>query len=122
VKLVRSREVHPYDLLGISSVLLTQAAATRLSETLSEALAKCPPMTIVIKRPLVTEKGVTKKEEERRCASKWRADANKIQVKAGGREAFQGESGRRPDGERSTASCGGGDVSRAIARTGKRLT
>jgi len=40
-------------------------------------------MTIhdVLKRPLVTEKGVTKKDEERTLCFEVHADANKIQVK-----------------------------------------
>ena len=39
IQVVRSHEVHPYHLLGAKRVLLTQAAATRLSE----ALAKSAP-------------------------------------------------------------------------------
>ncbi len=35
----------------------------------------------VLKRPLVTEKGVTKKDEERTLCFEVHADANKIQVK-----------------------------------------
>ena len=54
----------------------------------------------VIRRPIVTEKGVTKKDEaERRCASKWLPDANKTQIKAGRREGVQSEGGGRADGE-----------------------
>jgi large subunit ribosomal protein L4 len=37
VELVRSHEVHPYHLLGAQRILLTQAAATKLSETLAKS-------------------------------------------------------------------------------------
>jgi large subunit ribosomal protein L4 len=36
VNLVKSNEVHPYHLLGAASVLITKAAATRLSESLAK--------------------------------------------------------------------------------------
>ena len=37
---VRSHEVHPYHLLGATRVLLTQAAASKLSETLAKSAPK----------------------------------------------------------------------------------
>jgi len=37
---VRSHEVHPYHLLGAPRVLLTQAAASKLSDTLSKSAPK----------------------------------------------------------------------------------
>ena len=37
VQVVRSHEVHPYQLLGAGRILLTQAAATKLSETLAKS-------------------------------------------------------------------------------------
>lgn len=40
VVLVRSHEVHPYQLLDAKRVLLTQAAATKLSETLAKSAPK----------------------------------------------------------------------------------
>lgn len=40
VELVRSHEVHPYHLLGASRILLTQAAAAKLSETLAKSAPK----------------------------------------------------------------------------------
>jgi large subunit ribosomal protein L4 len=40
VLVVRSHEVHPYHLLDATRVLLTQAAATRLSETLAKSAPK----------------------------------------------------------------------------------
>jgi len=48
-------------------------------------------MTIyeVIKRPLVTEKGVTKKESERTLCFEVAPDANKVQVKAAVEHLFK---------------------------------
>jgi len=45
VVIVRSHEVHPYQLLDAKRVLLTQAAATKLSETLAKSASKkeAPP-------------------------------------------------------------------------------
>ena len=37
VEVMRSHEVHPYHLLGAKRVLLTQAAASKLSETLAKS-------------------------------------------------------------------------------------
>lgn len=43
VLLVRSHEVHPYHLLDAGRVLLTQAAASKLSETLARSAPKSKP-------------------------------------------------------------------------------
>jgi len=43
VLLVKSHEVHPYHLLGANRVLLTQAAASKLSETLAKSAPKSKP-------------------------------------------------------------------------------
>lgn len=40
VDVVRSHEVHPYQLLGAGRILLTEAAATKLSETLAKSAPK----------------------------------------------------------------------------------
>jgi ribosomal protein L4 len=40
VLVVRSHEVHPYHLLDATRVLLTQAAASKLSETLAKSAPK----------------------------------------------------------------------------------
>ena len=76
----------------------------------------------VIRRPLVTEKGVDKKDNERTLCFEVAAEANKTQVKAGRREALQSQGGRSPHRDTSKASCGGAAVSRATARTGRRRT
>jgi hypothetical protein len=39
VVVLRSHEVHPYHLLDATRVLLTQAAATKLSETLAKSVS-----------------------------------------------------------------------------------
>ena len=77
VEVVRSNEVHPYHLLGAHRILLTQAAASKLSESLAKSAPKAETggqviMTMhdVLKRPLVTEKGITKKEGSARSASR----------------------------------------------------
>ena len=80
-------------------------------------------MTIhdVLVRPLVTEKGITKKEDERTLCFEVAKDANKIQVKQAVEKLFKVsvEEVRTP---RSKVNCGAADVSPAIARTGRRLT
>ncbi len=48
----------------------------------------------VIKRPLVTEKGVTKKDGERTLCFEVAADANKTQIRQAVEAAVQGEGGR----------------------------
>ena len=40
VELVKSHEVHPYHLLGATKILITQAAASKLSETLAKSAPK----------------------------------------------------------------------------------
>ncbi len=81
-------------------------------------------MTIydVIKRPIVTEKGVTKKEDERTLCFEVAPDANKTQVQAGRREAVQGEGGRSPDRQFRRQAAAPRHVSRAIGRIGRRPT
>ena len=76
----------------------------------------------VIRRPIVTEKGVDKKDDERTLCFEVAADANKTQIKAAVREAVQGEGGRSPDRELSTASCAAAAASPATARIGRRRT
>ncbi len=81
-------------------------------------------MTIheVIRRPVVTEKGVDKKDTERTLCFEVHPDANKTQVKARGGEAVQGEGGRSAHREPSKARCAGAAVSPATVRTGRRPT
>ena len=62
VKLVASRDVNVYDLLGHKQVLMSEAAAP---EIVGGAWHNGERYIDVIKRPLVTEKGVTKKDNDR---------------------------------------------------------
>ena len=94
VELVRTHEVHPYHLLGAPLVLLTQAAAAKLSESLAKSAPEkggATAMTIhdTLRRPLVTEKGITKKEQERTLCFEVARDANKIQVKQAVEKLFK---------------------------------
>ena len=79
-------------------------------------------MTIyeVIKRPMVTEKGVAKKDSERTLCFEVAPDANKTAVKAAVRAVVQGESGGCADRRARRASCGGADSFPATARIGRR--
>ncbi len=74
-----------YHLLDAKRVLLSEQAANKLSTGLDPKRAKVRgiAMTIyeVLKRPLVTEKGVTKKDEERTLCFEVAPDANKTQVR-----------------------------------------
>ena len=62
----------------------------------------------VIRRPLVTEKGVLKKDTERTLCFEVHSGANKTQVKSAPRLSW--------------ASCGAGASFRATGRTGRRPT
>ena len=89
VKLVASRDVNVYDLLGHQQVLLSEAAARKLSE----ALGIMANLYDVIKRPLVTEKGVTKKDAERTLCFEVAVERQQDPDPARGRSRFQSESG-----------------------------
>ena len=52
----------------------------------------------VIIRPIVTKKGVDKKEAERTLCFEVHRERQQDGDQAGGRKPVQGESGRRPDG------------------------
>ena len=130
VEVVRSHEVHPYHLLGAQRILLTQAAAAKLSETLANSAPKASSrkgqsiMTIhdVLVRPLVTEKGMTKKEEERTLCFQVAAGRQQDSGEAGRRETLQRESGRSPHGELRRQAAPPRDVSPATGRTGRKHT
>ncbi len=79
-----TRDVSVYHLLGHDRVLLSQEAAAKLSEALGV-------MTLheIIRRPLVTEKGVAKKDNERTLCFEVAPHANKTQVKAAVEKLFK---------------------------------
>ncbi len=84
VTLVSTHEVDVYSCWATPECCCREAAA----EKLSEALGK---MTIyeVIKRPIVTEKGVAKKDDERTLCFEVAPDANKTLVKAAVEQLFK---------------------------------
>ncbi len=91
VTLLPTNEVNAFHLLGHKSVLLSEAAA-------AEILGGARKMNIhdVLVRPLVTEKGVNKKENERTLVLRSRARRQQDAGEGRGREAFQGEGGGSP--------------------------
>ena len=92
VTLLPTREVNPYHLLGHQSVLLS-AKPRRAS---SRRRSQNEPSIEVIRRPLVTEKGVDKKDNERTLCFEVRAGRQQDAGQGRGGEAVQGESGRSP--------------------------
>lgn len=80
-------------------------------------------MTIydVLVRPLVTEKGVNMKENERTLCFEIHAEANKTQVKAAVEKLFKVKV-QEVRTARLKASYAVADVSRAIVPIGRRLT
>jgi len=72
-------------------------------------------------RPLVTEKGITKKEEERTLCFQVAKDANKIMVKQAVEKLFKVkvEEVRTANFD---ASCAAAEDSPATARIGRKLT
>ena len=75
----------------------------------------------VIKRPIVTEKGVTKKDSERTLCFEVDVNANKTQIRQAVQTLFKvkvADVGPPPP----RASCGGAGGSPDIAPTGKKPT
>ena len=75
----------------------------------------------IIRGPIVTEKGVTKKEAERTLCFEVAPEANKIQIKAAVERLFKVKVASVAD-QVVPASCGAADVSPATARIAKRPT
>ena len=73
----------------------------------------------VIRRPLVTEKGHDKREQERTLCFEVHPDANKTQIRQAVETAFKV---KVADVRTATtrASCGGGAASPGTGRTGRR--
>ncbi len=117
VTLMPTREVNPYHLLGHQSVLISRSGRPQI-------LGGAREMTLyeVIRRPLVTEKGVDKKDNERTLCFEVALGRQQDAGEGRGGEAFQGESGGSPHRQLSTASCGAADGSPAIVRIGRRPT
>ena len=79
-------------------------------------------MTIhdVLKRPLVTEKGITKKEEERTLCFEVAKDANKIMVKQAVEKLFKVKVEDSAHGHFRRQTAPPREDSRAIGRTGRK--
>ncbi len=92
VELVLSSEVHPYDLLRYEHVVFSKEAIEALQETLKKYVSKraktaqkrgcvMPTLYTVIRRPLITEKGMTVKETQNTLVFEVAAKATKTEVK-----------------------------------------
>ena len=92
VELVLNNEVHPYDLLRYERAIFSKAAIEQLTEMLEknrvEAQARradggrvMPTLYTVIRRPLITEKGLGVKETEGTLVFDVAPDASKTEVK-----------------------------------------
>ena len=76
----------------------------------------------VIRRPLVTEKGVEKKDNERTLCFEVALGANKTQVKTAVEKLFKVKVDGSADGHVRRKAAAPRQVSRAIAPTGRRPT
>ena len=92
VELVLNNEVHPYDLLRYERAIFSKAAIEQLTEVLEkdrvEAQARrtdggrvMPTLYTVIRRPLITEKGLSVKETEGTLVFDVAPEATKTEVK-----------------------------------------
>ena len=95
VELVLNNEVHPYDLLRYERAIFSKAAIETLAEVLREVRFEAqgrpcgcrqggcvmPTLYTVIRRPLITEKGLGVKETEGTLVFEVAPDASKTEVK-----------------------------------------
>ncbi len=91
VELVLNNEVHPYDLLRYERAIFSKAAIEQLTEALLKSVSKrkrrtnggciMPTLYTVIRRPLITEKGLGVKETEGTLVFDVAPDASKTEVK-----------------------------------------
>ena len=91
VELVLNNEVHPYDLLRYERAIFSKAAIEQLAEALKKSVSKrkaradggcvMPTLYTVIRRPLITEKGLGVKETEGTLVFDVAPDATKTEVK-----------------------------------------
>ena len=87
-----NNEVHPYDLLRYERAIFSTAAIEQLTEALEKTASKAqarrgnggcimPTLYTVIRRPLITEKGLGVKETEGTLVFDVAPDATKTEVK-----------------------------------------
>ena len=93
VELVLNNEVHPYDLLRYERAIFSTAAIEQIAEMLEKNASKrklrrradggrvMPTLYTVIRRPLITEKGLSVKETEGTLVFDVAPDATKTEVK-----------------------------------------
>ncbi len=92
VELVLNNEVHPYDLLRYERAIFSTAALEQLTEMLEKNVSKrklarsdgggvMPSVYTVIRRPLITEKGLSVKETEKTLVFDVAPEATKTEVK-----------------------------------------
>ena len=91
VELVLNNEVHPYDLLRYERAIFSKAAIEQLTEALRRSVSKrklaadggrvMPTLYTIIRRPLITEKGLGVKETEGTLVFDVAPDASKTEVK-----------------------------------------
>ena len=91
VELVLNNEVHPYDLLRYERAIFSKAAIEQLAEALVKIASKTqgrreggrvmPTVYTVIRRPLITEKGLGVKETEGTLVFDVAPSATKTEVK-----------------------------------------
>ncbi len=94
VELVLNNEVHPYDLLRYERAIFSTAAIEQLTEMLEKNASKrqhaaaqtnggslMPTLYTVIRRPLITEKGLSVKETEGTLVFDVAPEATKTEVK-----------------------------------------
>ena len=92
VELVLNNEVHPYDLLRYDRAIFSKAAIEQLAEAAQEFRVEAqarradggrvmPTLYTVIRRPLITEKGLGVKETEGTLVFEVAPDASKTEVK-----------------------------------------
>jgi large subunit ribosomal protein L23 len=92
VELVLNNEVHPYDLLRYERAIFSKAAIEQLTEMLEKNASKrkrpgteggrlMPTLYTVIRRPLITEKGLSVKETEGTLVFDVAPEATKTEVK-----------------------------------------
>jgi large subunit ribosomal protein L23 len=95
VELVLNNEVHPYDLLRYERAIFSKAAIEQLGEMLEKNASKrrskrklaaeggrvMPTLYTVIRRPLITEKGLGVKETEGTLVFDVAPEATKTEVK-----------------------------------------
>ena len=135
VELVLNNEVHPYDLLRYERAIFSKAAIEQLAETLEKSASKraagrkrraeggrvMPTLYTVIRRPLITEKGLGVKETEGTLVFEVAPSATKTEVKQAVETLFKVKVAAVRTSNVPVRS-GAAENMRASGRIGKRRT